>query len=38
MTLAALVELLTQILIVGTVFFCALGLFELLRPSPKIRP
>lgn len=38
MDLASLVETGNDILIWGTVAFCSIGLFELFRPNPKIKP
>ena len=36
--LMTIVNVMLDLLIVGTIIFCAVGLFELLRPNPKIRP
>ncbi len=38
MTLSELIELCTDLLLCATIVFCAVGLFELLRPNPKVRP
>ena len=36
--LMTLVNLMLDLLIVGTIIFCAVGLFELLRPNPETKP
>jgi hypothetical protein len=38
MDLVSLVEVGNDILIWGTIAFCAVGLFELFRPNSKIKP
>ena len=36
--LITMVNVMLDLLIVGTIIFCAVGLFELLRPNPRIKP